>query len=310
MPKKLLAAAMALCALQLVAAQDLRPRAYVITPVHWNAVIVSDAFNDGSIFVGSALPITNASGRFSAPALSYYYSFGFFKRSANFTATLPYVIGHFQGEVAGNQQRVYRSGLADSIYRFSVNLIGGPAMPPAGFSQWKQKTLLGVSLQVVAPTGQYYPSQLINPGSNRWAFKPELGFSRRWGNWILDAYGGAWLFTANTDYLTGSQFSTTRNTLTQAPIGAIEMYLSYDVKPRLWASVDGNYWYGGETTINGVSKIGTLQANSRIGGTISIPFTTRQSVKFSYSDGDLARIGGTFQTVSCAWQYSWLGKRD
>jgi hypothetical protein len=310
MRKKVLAAAMALCSLHVASAQDLRPRAYVITPVRWNAVIVSYAFNDGSIFVGSALPITNASGRFSAPALSYYYSFGFFNRSANFTATLPYVVGNFQGEVTGNQQKIYRSGLADSISRFSVNLIGGPAMPTRGFAQWKQKTLLGVSLQVVAPTGQYYPSRLINPGSNRWAFKPELGLSRRWGNWILDAYGGAWLFTANTNYLTSSQFSKDRNTLTQAPIGAIEMHLSYDVKPRLWASVDGNYWYGGETTINGVSKIGTLQANSRIGGTISIPFTKHQSVKFSYSDGELARIGGTFQTVSCAWQYSWLGKRD
>jgi hypothetical protein len=79
-------------------------------------------------------------------------------------------------------------------------------------------------------------------------------------------------------------------------------------KPRLWASVDGNYWYGGKTTVNDIIKLGTLQVNSRIGGTVSIPFTKDQSAKFSYSDGELARIGGTFQTVSVAWQYSWLGK--
>jgi hypothetical protein len=106
--------------------------------------------------------------------------------------------------------------------------------------------------------------------------------------------------------LTGSEFSHRQNTLTQAPMGAIEMHLSYDVKPRLWVSVDGNYWYGGETTVNNVLKIGTLQSNSRIGGTLSIPLSKHQSVKFSYSDGELARIGGTFQTVSLAWQYSWL----
>jgi hypothetical protein len=288
-------------------AQDLRPRAYVITPMHWNAVILGYAFNDGSIFFGSVLPITNASGRYSVPNISYYHAFSFFGRSANFTATLPYVVGTFQGELSGSQQQIYRSGLADSLYRVSVNLIGGPAMQPREFAKWKQKTLLGASIQIVAPTGQYYPSHLINPGNNRWVFKPELGFSHRWGNWIVDAYAGAWLFTENTNYLTGSQFSKRQNTLAQSPIGSVEMHLSYDVKPRLWASIDGNYWYGGGTTVDNVIKVGTLQSDSRIGGTISVPFTKHQSVKFSYSDGTLARIGGSFQTVSIAWQYSWVG---
>lgn len=306
--KLVLPAAMALCSMHVVAAQDLRPRAYVIAPVHSNAVIVGYAFSDGSIFFGSVLPITNASGRYSVPNISYYHSLSFFKRSANLTATLPYVVGNFKGEVKGNEQKIYRSGLADSVFRFSVNLLGGPAMDPKEFVKWKQKRILGASIQVVAPTGQYYSSHLVNPGNNRWAFKPELGYSRRWGNWILDAYGGVWLFTANNDYLTGSEFSKRRNTLTQDPVGVIEMHLSYDVKPHLWASIDGNYWYGGETTVNGVFKSGTLQSNSRIGATVSVPLTKHQSLKFSYSDGELARIGGTFQTVSFAWQYSWLGR--
>jgi hypothetical protein len=303
-----LLAAIALGSWHLLSAQDLRPRAYVITPIHSNAVIVNYIFNDGSIFFGTVLPISNASGRYSVPNISYYHSLNFFTRSANLTATLPYVVGVFQGEVKGNQQSIYRSGMADSIFRFSVNLIGGPAMVPKDFAKWKQKAILGASIQIVAPTGQYYPSHLINPGSNRWGFKPELGYSQRWGNWILDAYGGVWLFTANNNYLTGSEFSSHQNILTEAPIGDLEMHLSYDVKPRLWASVDGNYWYGGETTVNNVLKIGTLQSNSRIGGTVSVPLTKHQSVKCSYSDGELARIGGTFQTVSVAWQYSWLGR--
>lgn len=301
-------AATVLCSLCMVTAQDLRPRAYVITPIHSNAVLVGYAFNDGSIFFGSVLPISNASGRYSVPNISYYHSLNFFKRSANFTATLPYVVGSFQGEATGSQQKIYRSGLADSIFRFSVNLIGGPAMVPKDFAKWKQKTILGASIQVVSSTGQYDPSHLINPGANHWVFKPELGLSRRWGNWILDAYGGVWLFAANNNYLMGSEFSKRHNTLTEAPIGAIEMHLSYDAKPRLWASFDGNYWYGGETAVNGVYKFGTLQSNSRIGGTVSVPLTKHQSVKFSYSDGELARIGGTFQTVTLIWQYSWLGR--
>jgi hypothetical protein len=162
--KLVLSAALLLGAQQL-RAQDLRPRAYVITPEHSNAVILGDAFNNGSIFFGTVLPITNASGRYSVPNISYYHSLNFFKRSANFTATLPYVVGNFQGEVKGSQQSIYRSGLADSVFRFSVNLLGGPAMPPKDFAKWKQKTILGASIQVVAPTGQYYSSHLINPAA-------------------------------------------------------------------------------------------------------------------------------------------------
>ena len=296
------------CSLQLLHAQDLRPRAYVITPVHWNAAIVGYNFNDGSIFFGSLLPITDGSGQYHLSTLSYYHALNFFGRSANFSATLPYVVGNFQGEVKGSSEQVYRSGMADSIYRFSVNLIGGPAMTPKEFAKWKQKSIVGASIQVVAPSGQYYSSHLINPGNNRWAFKPELGVSQRWHNWILDGYAGVWLFTDNTNYLTGGKFSKKQNTLAQSPIGSVELHLSYDVKPRLWASIDGNYWYGGGTAVNDATKLGSLQANSRIGGTISIPFTKHQSVKFSYSDGELARVGGTFKTASVAWQYSWLGK--
>ena len=129
-------------------AQDLRPRAYVITPVHSNAVILSYSFSDGSIFFGSVFPITNNSGRYSVPSLSYYHSFSFFKRSANFTASLPYVVGHFQGTVSGNEEKIYRSGMTDSIYRFSVNLIGGPALPVHEFAKWRQKTILGASIEV------------------------------------------------------------------------------------------------------------------------------------------------------------------
>jgi hypothetical protein len=306
--KLVLSAQIALSSLYPLSAQDLRPRAYTITAIHSNAVTVGYAFNTGSIYFGTLLPITNASGNYSLPNLSYYHSLSFFKRSANVSATLPYVVGTFQGDVgeAGREQ-IYRSGLSNSIFRGSVNLIGGPAMPPKEFMKWKQKTLLGVSLQVDAPTGQYYPSHLINPSFNRWAFKPELGYSRAWGKLVFDSYLGIWLFTANNNYLHGGEFSPTANTQTEAPLSSIEMHLSYDVKPRMWVSVAGNYWYGGKTSTNGIPTLGTLQSDSRIGATFSIPFTKHQSAKFSYSDGAVARFGGTFQTVSVAWQYSWIG---
>ena len=177
------------------------------------------------------------------------------------------------------------------------------------FTKWRQKTLLGTSLTLVAPTGQYDATRLINQGSNRWAFKPELGLSRRWGNWIFDAYGAVWFFTTNPEFFSHNALFLGTNTKSEAPIGAFESHISYDVKPRLWASLDANFWTGGRTSINGVENLGTLQRNSRIGCTVSVPILNHQAVKFSYNNGAYIRFGGNYQNVSVAWQYSWQGKR-
>jgi cytochrome P450 len=179
------------------------------------------------------------------------------------------------------------------------------------FRAWKQKTIVGVSLKLIAPTGQYDPTVLINPGNNRWAFKPEVGLSRRWGQWVVDTYGAVWFFTTNPDFFSRNQFSPGTNTQSQGPIGALEGHLSYDMKwggKRSWVSLDGNFWYGGRTSLNGVVNPATLQANSRIGATGSIPVSKHQSLKFSYSYGAISKFGGKFQNVSAGWQYSWLGR--
>jgi hypothetical protein len=86
-----------------------------------------------------------------------------------------------------------------------------------------------------------------------------------------------------------------------------EGHLSYDFKPRLWVSLDGNFWYGGETSLSGVPTAKTTERNSRIGATASLPISKHQSLKFSYNNGAYINYGGNFQNVSVAWQYSWIG---
>jgi hypothetical protein len=291
---------------RLCCGQGLVPRAYVITSTHSNAVTVTYQLQDGNIVFDPSLPIADSKGRISSSLLSYYHSFSFFGRSANFTATVPYAVGHFQGVVSGMPVKVYRSGLAPTIFRFSVNLAGGPAMEPQDYAKWRQKRLIGASLIVSPPTGQYDGSRLFNTGSNRWAFRPEVGLSRRWGNWIFDAYGAVWFFTPNNDFFSNAPGSHGPNRQTQAPMGATELHLSYNVRPRFWVSLDGNYWYGGKTSLNGVVTPTTLQSNSRIGVTASIPVSKHQSIKASYSDGTFVHFGGDYQSVSVGWQYSWL----
>jgi hypothetical protein len=308
--KLVLWTAITLCRLPSLCAQDLSPRAYVITPVHSNAVILTWSFYDGTILFNGTAPITGATGTYNLLIFSYYHSFSFFGRSANATGSLPYAVGNFQGTVMGAGTQLYRSGLGDSAFRFSVNLKGGPAMPARQFVKWQQKMLLGVSLKVVAPTGQYDPTKLINWGANRWGFKPEVGYSERWGHWVLDGYAGAWLFTKNPEFFSHNAFFPGTQSQSQKPIGAFEGHFSYDVKPHLWFSLDGNYWFGGKTSLNGVENPLTQEKSSRIGATASIPLSKRQSLKFSYNNGDYIRYGGNYQSVSVAWQYSWLGKPE
>jgi hypothetical protein len=204
--------------------------------------------------------------------------------------------------------KAYRSGLFDTSFRFSVNLIGGPAMGVVDFLKWRQKIIVGVSVRLVSPTGQYDETKLINYGANRWAFKPEVGLSRRWGHWVLDTYAAVWFFTTNPAFFSHNQFSSGANMQKQSVIGAFEGHLSYDVKPRFWASLDGNFWEGGRTTLNGITNPNSLQRNSRIGGTVSVPLSRHQSLKLSYNRGAYIRYGGNFNNVSVGWQYSWLGR--
>src|SRR6201982_235089 len=289
-------------------AQDLAPRAYLITPKHSNALTLSYAYFSGDLLLDGSLPIAGATARVSVSVFSYTHFLNLLGRSANFSASLPYGIGNFHGTVVGAETNAYRSGTLDSSYRLSVNLKGGPAMDLKEFRGGQQKTLLGVSLKVVAPTGQYDPTKLINYGANRWAFKPGFCLSHPSGHWIIDAYGAGWFFTMNHDFFSRNQFSPGTNTQKQSPTFAFEGHLSYDVKPRLWASFDGNFWVGGRSTLNGVENPRTLQQNSRICGTLSTPVSKRQSLKFSYNRGAYIRYSGNLNNLAVGWQYSWFGR--
>jgi len=281
--------------------QDLAPRAYLITPVHSNAVTLVYSLFDGNILLDGAVPITDSRARVNVAVFSYTHSLKFLGRSANVSASVPYGIGYFRGDVLGAKKVAYRSGLLDSTLRVSVNIKGGPAMSEPEFARWRQTTIIGASLRLFIPNGQYDPTTIINYGTNRWALKPEVGYSRRLYNWILDAYGGVWFYTVNHSFFPGASIQS------QNPVGALEGHVSYDFRPRLWVSLDGNFWFGGSTSLNGVQNPVTRQSNSRVGFTLSIPFRTHQSIKISYSDGTYVRYGGNFANVSVGWQYSWLG---
>ena len=225
-----LGTAVILCSVPaLCAGQDLTPRAYLITPVSANAVGLTYALSKGEITFDPTLPVTDASGTVHTPVLTYYYAFGLLGRSANVTGALPWADGYFQASVGGVSREAHREGLLDSTFRVAVNLFGGPALTAAEFVKTPpSKYILGTSLRIVAPTGQYVSTRAINPGNNRWAFKPEVGFSRRGKRLIVDGYVGVWVFTTNDDYFAPSP-DVKGSERKQSPIGSFEGHVSYDV---------------------------------------------------------------------------------
>src|SRR5262245_32336894 len=188
-----------------VAAQEMEPRAYSRAPIGTQFVLVTYAYQTGDVLTDASLPLRDVKVKLHSSAVGYGRTFALAGRQASLSAIVPYVKGTASGTVFEDNLSVNRSGLGDLRTRFTMNITGSPAMDPKEFAAYKPRTVVGVSLTVVAPTGQYDPVRLINLSAHRWAFKPEIGVSKPMGRWTLETAGGAWLFTPNNNFFGGSR---------------------------------------------------------------------------------------------------------
>jgi len=292
--------ALAMLSVSTAYAQELVPAAYTPAPYGVNLVSVVAVYNSGDLAFDPAGPIEDASAKIFASTLGYARSLGFAGRSANIGVMMPYVLGELEGIYLGEQAYAERSGLGDLGARFAVNLYGEPAMSPQEFSTYRPRTLIGASLVVKGPTGEYDSSKLINIGANRWAFKPEIGIVHVMKRWAIDAYVGGWFFTDNTDFFGGL-------TREQDPILSTQFHVRYAFGPRIWAAIDGNFWRGGQTTVDGILN-DDIQRNSRVGATVSMRLGRTQSLRVVASRGAITRIGGDFTSVGVSYGYSWTAR--
>jgi Putative MetA-pathway of phenol degradation len=283
--------------------QDLEPRAYSASPVGLNFVLLGFGHSSGSVLFDPNVEITDVNAKLYIPTVGLGRTFGLFGRQSLVTIGLPYVWGHASGNVAEQSRSITRSGLADLRMKFSINLRGNPARSAADFFKFRKRTLLiGTSVTVTAPTGQYDPAKLVNLGTNRWAFKPEAGISYPLKKFDLDVYCGVWLFTKNGDFFPGGRLRRAD------PVTAIQGHISYTFRPQLWLAVDST-WYGGGAVSIDDAPSSTPENNTRAGLTLSLPLWKRQSVKLAYSTGTTtSRRGKDFNTISVAWQFAWFGR--
>jgi hypothetical protein len=277
-------------------AQELEPRAYRIAPVGMNFFLATYSFSSGNVLTDPTAPVEDLDIDIHTAVVSYMRTLGLFGRSSSITVNLPYGYVTGSGRVQGEIVTGSRAGAADLRARVVVNLAGGPAMTPQEYAKHQRGRALGVSLTLAAPTGQYDPTRLVNFGTNRWSFKPEIGYSSVKGKWILDAAAGVWFFTDNNNFLGARR--------EQDPIGSFQAHLSYDITRKIWISLDANYFTGGRSTINGDLK-DDLQKNSRMGLTLSVTLKPKHSLRFAAATGAFTSFGADFDQILMAYLYRW-----
>ncbi|MGY6276072.1 transporter [Methylomonas sp. MgM2] len=280
-------------------AQDIEPRAYANTPVGLNFLVAGYGYTGGGVAIDPSLPVENAEVRVDSVLFAYARSLGIFGKSAKFDVVLPYAWADGSATALGEFHDRAISGFADPKMRFSINLLGAPALSLKDFANYQQDIILGASLNVTAPGGQYDATKLLNIGTNRWSIKPEIGISKRMGRLTLELDGGVRFFTDNDQFFGD-------NIRAQKPMYSVQGHIIYSFDYGIWLAVDANYYTGGQTSVNGIED-SDRQENSRIGATLALPVTRSNSIKLYFSKGVVTRVGTDFDSAGILWQYRFGG---
>ncbi|ULQ53191.1 transporter [Flavihumibacter fluvii] len=281
-------------------AQDLEPRAYNWVPVHATFVQTGLNYSTGEVVTDPTVPLKDVSAKVASFSLGVGHAFSLFGLTAQFYGVLPVSKAQVNALLNGQREEANRSGTADTRFRLSILFRGAPATNYRDFGKRNAtRTILGTSLTVQAPTGQYFSDKLINLGNSRWAFKTEIALSQPIKKrWLLDLYTAAWLFTKNNSFMGSSVKS-------QNPVGTVQLHASYTIKPYMWVAINTTYYAGGTTTVDGVPKNDRV-SNFRLGVTVALPTGKSSALKLAFSKGAVVVAGTNFTSASLGWTYLWF----
>jgi hypothetical protein len=270
--------------------QELSPRAYWPAPKGTKVAVGGYSYTWGDVAIDPSLPVFGVDSNINTLLLAYLQTFGWFGRTTNLLVDIPFKWGDTEGTYLETELQRDFSGIGDIGVTLSVNVRGAPSMTVADYVEFRKDphAVLGVSVKVVMPTGQYAADQIVNVGTNRWSVRTEFGYAqpiRRM--WVLEVQLGTWFFGDNTEFV-----GVTRE---QDPIFAAQFHVVRRFKPGFWASLDANFYTGGQSTIGGEQQA-DLQRNSRFGGTVVVPVHGRHGIKAGYSTGVVTTSGGDFST--------------
>src|SRR5262249_1577292 len=299
MNQPLLCACLALALLSSQAgAQFTDPRTYNVSPVGINQLELNYAHVHANASIDTSLIITGAKVDLNQGIIDYTRYFGLLHRLTWVEAGVP--VAGLRGSVVGTSIQGSTVGAGDSSYAVGILLKGGPVLSMAEFEKFKATATVGVSLTITAPTGSYNPNKVLNLGSDRWSFKPEVAMSHPFGpkqKWEVEAYGNAYFYTDNTSYHG-------REVLKQQALPGLEGHLSYSLNDRLWTSLDARYSFRGSTLVNGVDQ-NNPQSNFILGSEMNISLNARNSLALEFGKALVHRNGPSVVGFSVKYDYTW-----
>ena len=275
-------------------AQDVEPKVYTPAPIGVNLITLGYAFSTGAVLFDKTIPIENATADLHSVTAAYSRSIGVFGMAGRADVALPFVVGDWEGEVERAGQTTSRTGFGDPVLRFAVFLVGAPALAKDEFAGFQPKTIVGATLRLSVPLGQYDGNKIVNLGSNRWRIGPQFGVSHLAERFLFEAYAGAWIFTDNGEFLSTS-------TLSQEPLYAFQVHVGYRFRRGFWLAASMRQSLGGATMVDGGEKLAP-ETNNRLGLTLALPIASRYSLKFIATTGMTATVGNDYTTLAVAWQ--------
>ena len=277
-------------------ARELTPRTYWPAPKGIKVAVIGYAYAQGDIFFDPSIPLYGVNSEVNLAVAGYLQTVSLWGRTTNFKIELPYQWSTTQGILVDTPAKGSVSGLGDLGVTLTVNLLGAPTMTPKDFQAMRKqpRPILGASLKVVAPTGKYDPDRLLNVGGNRWALKAELGgIIPLRPRWLVELDAGVWFLGDDRDFIAGYR--------EQEPIFAGQLHLVRRFKPGFWAAFDFTYFTGGRQTIAGRELV-DVQRNSRVGGTLVVPFKRRHAIKIGFATGIFTEFGTDFDQFFVSYQ--------
>jgi hypothetical protein len=283
-------------------AQQLVPRRWSHLPVGVNFAGGGYAFTKADITFDPVLQIEDAGMDMHAFPFKYIRTFEFAGKSARVDLRQSYLDAQWSGLLEGVPTTVDRSGWSDTDLRFAVNVLGAPPLSGAEFKKYRaetdRETIVGVGLVVQVPTGHYLEDKLLNLGSNRFTFRPQLGIVHTEGKWSTEATLSSWFYTDNDEFFDG-------NYLEQQPFYTIQGHVDYTFRPGLWAGAGIGCGLGGESSVNGVHK-DDQRENLAWVLSFGYPITPKWGIKFAYiGSRTLTSVGADWDSFAAAVSVLW-----
>jgi hypothetical protein len=258
--------------------QEIEARRWSHLPIGANFGGSGYAFTTANVTFDPVLLLDNVELEMNSFPMRYLRSFELLGKSGRVELWQSYQNAYWEGTVNGVPASTSRSGWSDMSLRLAVNLIGAPPLKGKLFSDYRaeteEETIVGVGLVVQIPTGHYIDDRLLNLGSNRYTFRPQLGVMHIRGKWSAESTFATWLYTENNEFFNG-------NKLEQAPFYTLDGHVDYTFRPGLWAGVGLGYGNGSASTINGDFKNDNRE-NIGWEASVGYPLTPQLGFKLAY----------------------------